>query len=1266
MVSRTIAGYSIWLLIGLCLAATAATAQSVTNLYPGTTSIYIPFVNGVETGSAPPKVDVSFGSSTTPHPFVMDTGSVGLVVSQDIYHPTGPSLGPGSITYSSSGIIELGNRYNATVNFFSGGTIVATADVPVLVVDQIACVPNPRHCTPTNNPMGVSQMGIGFGQEASGQVGGTPAANPFLNIVSTSTPGAPLPSNGYVITPSGVTLGLTAANTQGFAMVKLSSYTPYATPGAPEWLLAPSSLSVNGTVGSGAILTDTGVTGMYLSPAIGTQVQTVNLGQSVECMAACAAPGTVVQVFMPGQANPVASYSFTAGTTTGNANVQPGNALSPYFVTVDAQDPTTFVNTTVNFLNGYNYLYDATNGFVGYEYTGAVSGAYGGATPSFALQGPVNLPGGFTTSLPIYLMDVSQVYTEGSERGFLDESGVGVTISAQGVALFSGPIAGSPPLTFGGGTIVLSGQNTYTGATTIAPGATLALAASGTIAASAGLTANGIFDISQTTSGAAIATLSGSGNVNLGAQALTITNASGNFAGIIADGGLGGGSGGRLAIAAGTQTLSGVNTYTGPTTVAPGATLALAGAGSIAASAVTVSGSLDVSQSVSGGTIGALSGPGRVYLGAQALTIARASGMFAGTIADGGLDGGAGGRLVVAGGVQVLTGANTYTGGTVISGGATLAVNADAALGAASAPLTFNNGMLLALGNLTTTRPILVQGGGGVIDANGFTVSLGGSLTVDGLFATTGPFAIAPSAVLRGTGTIAMPTSVAGTLAPGNSPGTLTFTAPVTMLPGSVTQFDIDGTGTGTGAGNYGRVLVTGAANSFTAAGALAPLLRGITGSATNAYTPPLGQSFVVVSAQGGLQGSYSSLIQPAGLAAGTRFDALYSPTALALVVTPQSYGALALAGIAETSNQSAVGGALDAARPIAGLPMTAAQAALYAPLYPLSAAAIPGALESLAPTIDADGLMVWRDDWYLVSGAIGGALETRRGGQPNGQEQFAEGPKGSTVWLTALGQFQNIGSANGVPGYSGSTGGVVAGVDMPALPWLTAGAALAFTSPQVSTKNSQTLSGQALQVTAYASAHQGIFFVDGQFGGLFFQDTTQRPLPVFGVQTNGQTSGTGVGGAIRAGADLHVAAWQVEPSLGLAGLGLSRGSFTETQAGVANLSIGSQGLTSIQSVLAARAERRFPLGETMAVLPTARIGWLHEFADTVGTATASFAGGAPFSVESAPIGRDAALIGLGATVQTSGPVSLFLAYNGAFAQNANAQTITGGISVKW
>ncbi|MBU3553945.1 hypothetical protein, partial [Polynucleobacter sp. MWH-Post4-6-1] len=72
---------------------------------------------------------------------------------------------------------------------------------------------------------------------------------------------------------------------------------------------------------------------------------------------------------------------------------------------------------------------------------------------------------------------------------------------------------------------------TYTGTTTIDTGATLALSGTGSIATSRGVVDNGSFDISATTSGASITTLSGNGQALLGAQTLTITNGASNGAG---------------------------------------------------------------------------------------------------------------------------------------------------------------------------------------------------------------------------------------------------------------------------------------------------------------------------------------------------------------------------------------------------------------------------------------------------------------------------------------------------------------------------------------------------------------------------------------------------------------------------------------------------------------------------------------------------------------------------------------------------------------
>jgi hypothetical protein len=159
-----------------------------------------------------------------------------------------------------------------------------------------------------------------------------------------------------------------------------------------------------------------------------------------------------------------------------------------------------------------------------------------------ALQGTVSTGNGFFTNIPVVLTTAT-------------------TLSQSGTGTFAAPISGGGSLEIASGAVLMTASNPYVGATTIDPGATLALSGAGSIAASAGVATNGTFDISGATSGASITTLSGSGAVNLGSRTLTLTNASGTFGGALADGGLGGGIGGGLTVAAGTQTLNGQHIY---------------------------------------------------------------------------------------------------------------------------------------------------------------------------------------------------------------------------------------------------------------------------------------------------------------------------------------------------------------------------------------------------------------------------------------------------------------------------------------------------------------------------------------------------------------------------------------------------------------------------------------------------------------------------------------------------------------------------------
>ena len=569
-----------------------------------------------------------------------------------------------------------------------------------------------------------------------------------------------------------------------------------------------------------------------------------------------------------------------------------------------------------------------------------------------------------------------------------------------------------------------------------------------------------------------------------------------------------------------------------------------------------------------------------------------------------------------------------------------------------SGGLTLNGtGQLFMTGNNTFTGPVTVAGG---------TLSVNGAMTA--------PITVTAGGTLRGAGLLRGATTIAsgGRLAPGNSPGTLIVNAPLTLQAGAVSQFDIDGTGTGNGAGNYSRIIVTGAGNGFAAAGALLPQLRGITGDATNSFTPQLGQQFLIVAAQGGVTGSYDGLTQPTTLPANTRFDAAYGPNSVTLVVTPSSYANLGVFGIALTANERAAAVGLDGGRPAAGVAGSGAQARLYGTLYTLPTVALEPTLAQLSPSVYGDSAMVWRDNFGAVGSVIAGELESRRGALPGLQaNQVAQGK--TTVWLSGLGQFTSVDNG-AAPGFTSSTGGMVAGVDTLADANIRLGGALGYSSQSVTTRNGASATGDALHLNVYGSTSLGRGFIDVQGGAAFTEGTARRSIAAYGVQTKGDTSGRAYGGSIRAGVDLDVAGITLEPSASLLGVRVDQDSLTESQAGAAGLNVNGIGLSSLRTLLAVRAETRIPLGGGLTVAPSLQVGWAHEMLDTRASISTGFTGvgGSGFTVGSATVGRDAAIIGLRGNLETGGPFSAYVSYQGSFTSRSDSQTVAGGIRYTW
>lgn len=258
----------------------------------------------------------------------------------------------------------------------------------------------------------------------------------------------------------------------------------------------------------------------------------------------------------------------------------------------------------------------------------------------------------------------------------------------------------------GAGRLVLAGDNTYTGTTTVSAGS---------------------LDIG---SGGTTGTLAG----NLVTDATTRFNRSDAlaYAGAIS------GTGGLTQLGTGTLTLSGANSYAGGTTLSAGglnlgSSTAL-GTGTFTISAGTIGNSsgsplaLAANNPLTLGGNFTFAGPHDLDLGTGAGTLAatRTVTVSAATLTLGGVISGAGGLTKEGTGRLVLTGANTFAGAVTVSGGeltlagGTLAGNATRTVGAATGPasvLRIQAGSSVAatsfqVGNATIPSAAVIQEGG--------------------------------------------------------------------------------------------------------------------------------------------------------------------------------------------------------------------------------------------------------------------------------------------------------------------------------------------------------------------------------------------------------------------------------------------------------------------------------------------------------------------------------------------------------------------------
>lgn len=450
-------------------------------------------------------------------------------------------------------------------------------------------------------------------------------------------------------------------------------------------------------------------------------------------------------------------------------------------------------------------------------------------------------------------------------NGTLEKTG-GSFDAQSGIA--SAVLAGTAGLTKStAGTVTLSATNTYSGTTTLSAGTleihNASAIGTGTFTITGGTFSNssgGAFTLSTNnaqnwngdfTFGGTNALGLGTGAVTLGGNRQVTINNDLVVGGAIGDSG----SGFSLTKAgAGTLQLSANSTYSGGTTVSAGTltvdseknTALGSGAVTVSSGATLIIDRVSMSNglTLNGGTLAGTNGFGETWSGTIALAATSTINSSFSMLANNTISG-TGGLNKAGAGALTLSGTNTYSGATAVNEG---------------------------------------------------------SLVVNGSTHTSSAFTIASGGTLAGSGTIGGATTIqsGGILAPGNSPGIMTFSNGLTLDSGSITNFEINGLTRGT---DHDGINITSGLLTY-----------GGTFNLSFGDTIANGNSLSLFQQSGsGNTGSFSSIAATGSYVGSFVNDSgVWSLTSGAQVLSfSQSTGNLSVSAIPEPSTYAAIFGAL-------------------------------------------------------------------------------------------------------------------------------------------------------------------------------------------------------------------------------------------------------------------------------------------------------------------------------------------------------------------
>jgi subtilase-type serine protease len=514
----------------------------------------------------------------------------------------------------------------------------------------------------------------------------------------------------------------------------------------------------------------------------------------------------------------------------------------------------------------------------------------------------------------------------------------------------------------------------------------------------------------------------------------------------------------------------------------------------------------------------------------------------------------------------------------------------------------------------------------------GPTTVNGGLLTVNGTL--TSAVTVNDSGTLGGSGQIASLTANRGArVAPGNSIGTLNVAGDVTFAPGSTYAVELSPTGSD-------RLVAGGTA---TVSGATVSLA--LENSPTLLSAPQarslLGHQYDILQAAGGIQGQFAAVLPDYLFIGG---NLAYAGNGITLNVERT---ATSFASVARTPNQRAVAAAAEG--------LGAGNSVYESLLLSSTAGAAQQAFQQLSGEIYPALGSVLINDSRQLRDAIGERLHDAAATQSNG-------------WIKALGAWGSTDSDNDAAGYSQSIGGLLAGVDGAVDEQTRIGLVTGYSDSSLSMGSGTHASAKvdSYHLGAYAGHDIGAWRLSTGAAYSWHRAEVKRDLQYGDLSAKQKAKVDAATTQVFAEAAYRVH-WQplvLEPFANLAYVHLDTDGFTE-KGDAAALKSADEQRDAVLGTLGVRASKTFTLASAQQLDVSGHLGWQHSLSDIAAEQHLRFASGsAPYSVESAPLVRDAALVGVQASLALSRDVRVNLDYTGQLASREKNHGV--GLSLNW